>query len=350
MKNEQHDVRYEALVRHDSRLDGVFYYAVKTTGVFCRPSCKSRTPRPENVEYFAAPAAARGAGYRACKRCKPEAARTQMDERFITLCRAIEQAEEAPTLASLAALVQLSASHVQRKFTAAIGVSPKAYAQTVKRERLRNALKSGIGATRAIYEAGFSSSSQAYDSARAPLGMPPAQFAKGGRNAIVAYAIVDSALGRVLVAATSRGICRVDLGDDDAALERRLRSDLPHASIERTDDALASATSLIVAYLAGNGPWPKLPLDVRGTAFQTRVWEALRALLPGTAISYAQLASIIGSPQSARAVARACASNTIALLIPCHRIVPQSGGVGGYRWGPVRKERLLELERRFSRD
>ncbi|MFN2450372.1 MAG: methylated-DNA--[protein]-cysteine S-methyltransferase, partial [Candidatus Baltobacteraceae bacterium] len=239
----------------------------------------------------------------------------------------------------------LSPAHLQRRFKAAIGVSPKAYAQTIKRERLRTALKSAASATHAIYDAGLSSPSQAYAKSGSPLGMTPAQFAAGGKNVRIAFAVVRSAIGMVLVAATERGVCRVDIDHAAGALEARLHAEFPHAAIARENDALASAASLIVAYLSGSGPWPVLPLDVRGTAFQTRVWDAMRALAPGTAVSYSDLARIIGSPRSARAVANACAANSIALLIPCHRIVPQAGGVGGYRWSPARKERLLELER-----
>lgn len=345
---QQTDVRYEALARRDEHFDGVFFYGVTTTGVVCRPSCASRTPRPENVRFFGDLQSAQAAGMRPCKRCKPELARAAIDERYVALCRAIERADDLPSLRELAAICGLSVSHVQRSFKAAIGVSPKAYAQTIKRERLRSALKTAASATTALYDAGLNSSSQAYDRTALPLAMTPAQFARGASDVEITYAIAPSALGKVLVAVTARGVCRVDLGDDEGALAERLRAEYPRAHLVRAEPQSVTAASLLVAYLAGEGPWPQLPLDVRGTAFQTRVWEALRGLAPGTTASYAQLAELIGSPGAARAVARACATNPIALLIPCHRIVPQHGGTGGYRWNPERKERLLELERRLA--
>jgi AraC family transcriptional regulator of adaptative response/methylated-DNA-[protein]-cysteine methyltransferase len=321
------------------------FYAVRTTGIYCRRGCKSRRPLPENVEHFATAVQARAAGYRACKRCKPDDAAAAVDERFLRACRAIEAAEEAPTLKVLAALVGLSEAHLQRRFKAAIGVSPRAYAAMVRNRRLRAELRGGRSVTDALYGAGFTSASQAYENAPAALGMTPGAFRGGAPGAEIVYAIVPSAVGHVLVAATERGVCRVDIDADRVALERRLRAEFPKARLRREDDGMASTTSLIVAYLAGERPWPRLPVDVRATAFQTRVWDALRAIAPGKTMTYAELAAAIGSPQAARAVARACASNPIALLIPCHRIVPAAGGVGGYRWDPARKRRLLALER-----
>lgn len=345
MNTEPIDIRYEALCDRNERFDGIFFYGVRTTGIYCRPSCRSRSPLRENIEFFSCADDAVAAGYRACKRCKPQNAAAAIDPRYVALCRAIESAEDLPSLQELAGMAGLSPAHVQRKFKEAIGVTPKAFAQTVKRERLRNALRAGVSATRAIYDAGLGSPSQAYDTQKAPLGMTPAQFARGGERVDIAYAVVGSAIGRVLVAATPRGVCRVDIGTADAPLEQRLRDEFPNARIHREDDAMISTTSLIVDYVAGNGPWPHLPLDVRATAFQARVWQALREIAPGRPQTYAQLAQAIGSPKAARAVARACAANPVALLIPCHRIVPKGGGVGGYRWEPQRKEHLLAIER-----
>ena len=345
MKTEPTQDFYEALVRRDGKYDGVVYYGVRTTGVYCRPTCKSRTPLRKNVEFFDSTADAERASYRACKRCKPDSVQPEVDERLVRVCREIESAEEAPLLRDLAKLVHMSEFHLQRRFKAARGVSPRQYADMVKRSRLRTALQNGQSVTAAIYDAGFASASQAYDASRRSLGMTPSQFRDGGKNTTVTFAIVGSPLGRILVAATSRGICRVDIGDDDRELERRLRAEYPKASVRREDDTLESTVSLIVDYLSGTAPWPHLPIDVRATAFQSRVWEALRSIAPGSTMTYSQLAEAIGSPHAARAVARACASNPVALLIPCHRIVPQGGGVGGYRWNPARKERLLELER-----
>ncbi|MGB6986355.1 MAG: methylated-DNA--[protein]-cysteine S-methyltransferase [Candidatus Aquilonibacter sp.] len=282
------------------------FYGVRTTGIYCRAGCKSRRALPQNVRHFATTADARAAGFRACKRCRPDED-AAIDERITHACRILESAPEALTLAELGARVGYSPAHLQRRFTAIVGMSPHRYAKLAREER--------------------------YELPR-----------KGGKGLNVRYAIVASTLGRVLVAGTQRGICRVDIAERDRTLEQRLREAFPSAQLERSDDGLESATSRIVAYLANEGPWPLLPLDVRATAFQMRVWDALRDIAPGRTMEYGQLARAIGSPSAARAVARAVATNPIALLIPCHRIVPASGGVGGYRWGTKRKERLLQLE------
>lgn len=336
---------YEALVRRDAAYDGVFLYGVRTTGVYCRPVCKSRAPLERNVAFFPDVRAAQVAGFRACLRCKPDAAAGALDERFARVCQAIEGSEETPRLAELAALTGLSPSHLQRRFKAALGVSPRAYGEMVRQKRFRAQIREGRTVTEALYGAGFRSSAQFYGGGADALGMTPSRFRKGGEGETLAYAVVESALGRVLVAATERGVCRVDIGEVDGELEQRLGAEFPKARIRREDDRLQSATSLIVAYLSGEGAWPLLPLDVRATTFQMCVWDALRSIAAGSTATYAQLAAAIGSPRGARAVARACATNPVALLIPCHRIVPASGGVGGYRWQPARKERLLALER-----
>lgn len=334
---------YTALCARDARFEGRFCYGVKTTGVYCRPTCKSRRPLRKNVEFYESTAAARAAGYRPCKRCRPDASPATFDQRFLRVCRAIEAAEETPTLRELASLVAMSESHLQRAFKAAVGVSPREYAAMVRDDRLRSGLRTGASVTSAIFDAGFGSSSQAYGERR--LGMTPSEFRSGGKTATITCAIVESALGRVLVAATPRGVCRVDLDDDASALEQRLRAEFPRATIERADDRLASTTSLIVDYLSGTKAWPNLPVDIRATAFQSRVWEALRALHPGSTTTYSELADALGDPKAARAVARACASNPVALLIPCHRVLAKSGELAGYRWGLERKRRLLALER-----
>lgn len=282
-------------------------YAVRTTGIYCRAGCKSRPPLQRNVRYFATTADARAAGFRACKRCRPDEDGA-VDQRIAHACRILDTAPEAVTLAELGARVGYSPAHLQRRFTAIVGMSPHRYGKLARDER--------------------------YELPR-----------KGGKGLIVTYAIVASTLGRVLVAATQRGICRVDIAERDRILEQRMREAFPAAGLERSDDRLESATSRIVAYLANEGPWPLLPIDVRATAFQMRVWDALRDIAPGQTMAYGQLARAIGSPSAARAVARAVAANPIALLIPCHRIVPARGGVGGYCWGARRKERLLQLER-----
>jgi len=282
------------------------FYGVTTTGVYCRKGCASRAPLAKHVRFFQDTQSARAAGFRACKRCRPDET-AAIDERIVQACRLLDNADERLTLNELARRVALSPGHLQRLFTRAIGMSPRAYGKLAREERLER-----------------------------PRG--------GGKGKRITYAIVASTLGKVLVAATPRGICRVDIGGTDTALERRLREVFPAASFERSDERLETATSRIVAYLANEGPWPLLPLDVRASAFQLRVWEALRAIGPGRTVHYGELARAIGSPSAARAVAQACASNPIALLIPCHRVVPAAGGAGGYRWGSRRKEVLLELE------
>lgn len=345
MATKQIQELYRAVQVRDARYDGQFFYGVRTTGVYCRPVCASRTPLAENVQFFESAQAAELASYRPCKRCRPDESQAMVDERFLRVAHEIEQAEEAPSLRELGRLVGMSEYHLQRRFKAALGVSPRQYADMVKRNRLRGALREGQSVTSAIFEAGFGSLSQAYEKARSPLGMTPSQFQSGGKDAEISYAIVSSTVGRLLIAATPRGICRVDIDEDDSRLEQRLLDEFPNATVRRQDDALVSAASLIVAYLSGTASWPKLPLDVRATAFQTRVWEALRDVAPGSTVSYSQLAASIGSPSAARAVAKACAANPVALLIPCHRVVTQSGGIGGYRWNSKRKQQLLELER-----
>ena len=335
---------YSALAARDRGFDGVFVYGVRTTGVYCRPSCSSRRPRPENVDYFSDAATARDAGFRACKRCRPDETETA-DARIVAACRYIDEAEHAPALRELSERAGMSESHFQRKFTASLGISPRAYAAAAREERLRGALRGSRSVTGAIYDAGYTSASQVYGNASEAFGMSISQFRAGGKDLEISYALADSALGKVLVAATSRGVCRVDISADASELEARLREAFPQARIVRADDGLETTTSVIVRYLSGDGAWPRLPIDVRASAFQARVWSALREIAPGTTMSYAQLATAIGSPTAARAVARACATNPVALLIPCHRIVPSSGGVGGYRWKPERKRRLLEVER-----
>ncbi len=287
------------------------FYGVKTTGIYCRTGCASRKALARNMRFFNDVQSARDAGFRACKRCRPDEA-ASIDSRIVQACRLLDKAGDRITLDELARRVTLSPAYFQRLFTRTIGISPRAYGKLARDNRFER-----------------------------PRG--------GGKGKQVAYAIVDSSLGRVLVAATARGICRVDIGGSDKALELRLREAFPLAQCERSDDSLESATSRIVAYLANDGPWPSLPLDVRATAFQMRVWEALRTIKPGKTMQYAELARAIGSPSAARAVARACATNPVALLIPCHRIVAASGDVGGYRWGVKRKERLLANERAYSR-
>jgi AraC family transcriptional regulator of adaptative response/methylated-DNA-[protein]-cysteine methyltransferase len=340
---------YDALSSRDPAFEGVFLYAVTTTGVYCRPTCKSRRPLERNVRFFTDVAGARSAGFRACKRCHPDDGAYDAQPAWLAhACRFLEAAEEAPTLAELAAEVGVSRAHVQRAFTKAIGVSPRRYAATLRERRLRTALRSGVSVSAATYESGFGSSSRMYEAAGATIGMTPASYRSGAPGETIAFGIVGSALGPVLVAMTDRGIAHVALGDDEAALERDLRASFPQATLERADDRVESATSALVRYLASGGPWPQLPLDVRATAFQARVWEALTRIAPGATTTYGELARALGDPNATRAVARACATNPVALLIPCHRVIAKNGDMRGYRWGVERKSRLLDIERNAS--
>jgi AraC family transcriptional regulator of adaptative response/methylated-DNA-[protein]-cysteine methyltransferase len=340
---------YDALSQRDPAFDGVFVYAVTTTGVYCRPSCKSRRPLERNVRFYGDAAAALAAGFRACKRCRPDDGASAAQPGWLeSACRLLEEAEEAPTLDELAAHVGVSRAHLQRTFTRAVGVSPRRYAATLREGRLRTALRNGATVSAATYESGFGSSSRVYESAAAAIGMTPARLRRGAAGLTISYGIVSSVLGPVLVAATERGIAHVALGDDEAELERELRASFPKATLERADDRVESATSAVVRYLAGTGPWPQLPLDVRATAFQARVWAALTNIAPGTTTTYGDLARALGNPRAMRAVARACATNPAAVLIPCHRVVAKDGDLRGYRWGVQRKSRLLDLERSVS--
>jgi len=333
---------WAAIVARDARLDGRFVYAVRTTGVACRPSCASRRPLRENVEIFPDVEGAMRAGYRRCARCgaAPVAGGGAI-ERAVVFLEA--HLDEGVTLGVLAAAVGLSPSHLQRAFTRALGVSPRAFVQQRRLERWKARVRGGESVGQATYAAGFGSSRALYESARAGLGMTPAAYRSGGRGERIQYAIVPTDVGRLLVAATARGVCAVELGEDDATLAAALGRELPGADLVRDDGAVQAWTREVVAAMAGaRAP---VPLDLRGTAFQLRVWRALQEIPRGETRSYAEVAALIGRPSAARAVARACAANRVALLVPCHRVVRGTGDAGGYRWGPARKERLLAAER-----
>jgi AraC family transcriptional regulator of adaptative response/methylated-DNA-[protein]-cysteine methyltransferase len=342
------DPRYEALANRTA--GGEFWYGVRTTGVFCRPTCKSRLPRPENVEFFTRTAAAMQAGFRPCKRCKPldGTAPDATREKVMAACRFIERAETIPTLAEIGAAIACSPSHLQRAFTRTIGLSPRAYAEALRTKRLKTNLRAFDGVADATYESGFGSSSRVYERAGQTLGMTPARYRRGGPGLTITFSIVPSSLGHVLVAATSRGICSVRLGDDAQALEDELRREFAHATIARADRDLAQTVTDVLAYVDDAAHRPDLPLDIRATAFQERVWKALREIAPGTTATYSQLAAGIGQPGAARAVAAACAANPVALLVPCHRVVGKTGSLTGYRWGLNRKREILARERKSA--
>jgi len=348
------DRQWRAVLDRDRRYDGAFVYAVRSTGIYCRPSCPSRRPRRTQVHFFPIPEAAEAVGFRACRRCKP-ASRTPDPEVGLVreLCRALAaQPDRRLELGALARLAGRGAQQVARAFRRVLGVSPRQYQEALRVRRLKTELKGRRHVSPAIYEAGYSSSSRVYERAHAELGMTPAAYARGGTGMRIAHAIVSSPLGRLLVAATERGVCHVALGDDPARLARGLREEFPAATLGGGGDQaqLAGWVKAVLRYLEGREPHLDLPLDVRATAFQRQVWNALRKIPYGETRTYGQVASAIGRPRAVRAVARACAMNPTALIVPCHRVVSKDGTSGGYRWGLERKRRLLELESRGSVD
>lgn len=336
---------WEAVLARDSSQDGAFVYAVRSTGIFCRPSCPSRRPRREQVRFFPEPNAATRAGFRPCQRCRPQSEDAQV-ELIRRVCGALEEPDtETPTLTELGARFGVSPFHLQRTFKKIMGVSPRQYAAARRVERLKTQLREGDDVTTALYEAGYGSSSRLYEQAPASLGMTPATYKRGGAGTTIRYAIADSRLGRLLVAATERGICFVSMGDTDSELEASLRADFPVAQIEHDETALSDWVGAVVRHLEGKEPQLDLPLDVQATAFQLQVWQALRAIPAGATRSYGEIAAAIGKPSAARAVGQACGNNPVALVVPCHRVVREGGELGGYRWGIERKRALLEAER-----
>ena len=338
--------KWQAVQSNDADYDGRFIYAVKSTGVYCRPSCKSRLPKRENVEYFHDSKAAEGVGYRPCKRCFV----SQSDAETIVkkACAFIAARESSPKLDDVAAHVGLSANYFQKLFSGVLGISPRSYHDEQRQTTFKSLLKQGDDISGALHEAGFSSTSRVYEFADRYLGMTPKAYQRGGKNQKIGYTIVDTILGKLLIAATEKGLCKVSLGDDANALSMELSCEFHAAELVEADGDLRAWTQSLVDYLAGRAPWPSLPYDLQATAFQRQVWEWLRSIPVGTTYHYDEVAKAIGNPKAARAVARACARNPVALVIPCHRILPKSGGVGGFRWTPERKKELLAIERRLA--
>jgi AraC family transcriptional regulator, regulatory protein of adaptative response / methylated-DNA-[protein]-cysteine methyltransferase len=339
--------RWQAVATRDARFDGAFVYAVRSTGIYCRPSCPSRRPGRPHVAFFPLPEAAERAGFRSCLRCRPRTVhpRDPQAERVQRVCRYIADHLDQPlTLARLGRFAGAAPHHLQRTFKDLMGISPRAYADALRLGVFRRRVKKGAAVIDATFAAGYGSTSRLYERASGQLGMTPAAFRRGGQGAQIVYTIADSPLGRLLVAATERGVALVSLGADDRALTRMLHDEYPAAEKSTGAPGLEAWVRRIVAHLAGREPHLDLPLDVRATAFQWRVWQELRAIPRGETRSYADVARAIGRPTAARAVARACATNPVALVVPCHRVVPQAGGTGGYRWGRERKARLLETE------
>lgn len=340
------DPRWASVLARDARCDGQFYYSVRTTGVYCRPSCASRTARPENVAFHDSAADAERAGFRPCRRCRPdEPARAQQHALMVAdLCRYIAGAETVPTLADLAQRAGMSPHHLHRVFKTLTGLTPRAYAASHRRERVAQSLARSTSVTDAVYAAGYSSSGRFYAESDALLGMAPQRFRAGGAGAEIRFATGRCSLGAILVAASERGICAILLGDDADSLLRDLAARFPRAKLDRADARFERCLAQVVALVETPSLGLDLPLDVRGTAFQQRVWQALRAIPAGSTVSYTELATSVGAPRSVRAVAHACALNPVAVAIPCHRVVRSSGDLAGYRWGLERKRALLEKE------
>lgn len=338
--------RWQAVLRRDRRYDGAFVTAVRTTRIYCRPSCPARHPHRENVTFYTCASDAERDGFRPCKRCSPNTQAFEADVVQRACAYLDERADDRVTLDDLGAAVGLSPHHLQRVFKQVMGISPRQYAEARRLERLKARLKNGSSVTNALYDAGYGSSSRLYERAPNQLGMTPAVYRKGGEGMEIQYTIAGSPLGYLLVAATERGVCFVSLGDRPDDLEAELRADFPAASIERDDAGLGEWVNAILRHLDGQQPHLELPLDVRATAFQWRVWQALQAIPPGETRTYRQIAATIGQPTAARAVGNACATNPVSLVIPCHRAVREDGSLGGYRWGLQRKAALLEQERR----
>lgn len=343
----ERDARWAAVMARDPAADGTFYYSVRTTGVYCRPSCGARRPNPENVRFHRTPADAERAGFRPCRRCRPDGTspgRSQA-QAIVAICRTIESSDEAPSLARLAALAGLSPYHFHRVFKAVTGLTPRAYAAAHRANRVRRELEDRRkSVTQAIYDAGFNSGGRFYAAADGMLGMTPTEFRDGGPETVIHFAVGECSLGSILVAQSARGVCAILLGDDPGALVRDLQDRFPQGALVGGDGAFERTVAMVVGFVERPSLGLDLPLDVRGTVFQRRVWDALRAIPPGATATYADIAARVGLPNGSRAVARACAANPLAVAIPCHRVVRTDGTLSGYRWGVARKRTLLAAE------
>ncbi|TJZ79017.1 bifunctional DNA-binding transcriptional regulator/O6-methylguanine-DNA methyltransferase Ada [Chitiniphilus eburneus] len=340
------DARWHAVATRDAQADGAFWYGVHSTGIYCRPSCPSRPTRRDNVAFFDSPAAAEAAGFRACKRCRPDQdnATPLHGAAIERACRAIEAAPTPPTLEQLATIAGLSRYHFHRVFKQLTGVTPRDYAAAHRAARVRDGLQRADSVTDAFYDAGFGSSGRFYEQAGELLGMKPGDYRAGGAGETIRFGVGQCSLGAILVAATPRGVCSIELGDEPEALVRGLQDRFPKAELVGGDPAFEGWMATVIGLIEAPATPVALPLDVRGTAFQQRVWQALRQIPPGCTASYAEIAQRIGAPTAARAVARACAGNTLAVAIPCHRVVRNDGALSGYRWGVARKRALLARE------
>ncbi|MBZ5537216.1 MAG: bifunctional DNA-binding transcriptional regulator/O6-methylguanine-DNA methyltransferase Ada [Acidobacteriia bacterium] len=345
------DLRWQAVLNRDSRSDRAFVFAVRSTGIYCRPSCPARRPQRAQVVFFPEPNAAERSGFRPCRRCHPRDGvdRDPQAELVCRVCAIIDSgSDETLTLDALSTQVGLSPHHLQRTFKRLMGITPRQYAEARRLKNFKAHLRNGRNVTTALYEAGYGSSSRLYEKTGPHLGMTPTAYRKGGEGMMIRYTVNNSPLGRLLVAATDRGICFLSLGDADRPLETVLREEYPSAEIRREESGLGQWVNSIVKHLQGNQPQLKLPLDVQATAFQWEVWHKLQSIPYGQTRSYSDIARSLGRPRAARAVARACATNRVPIVIPCHRVVREDGNPGGYRWGINRKETLLSMERSNS--
>ena len=346
---------WDAVLSRDASRDGSFVFAVRSTGIYCRPSCPARRPRREHVRFFQLPEAAEQAGFRACLRCHPRRAKTEdpQIELVQRICHAIDEHNEEPlTLKTLSAETGISAHHLQRTFKEVMGITPRQYKENRRLTDFKARIKSGAKVTDAMYDAGYGSSRSLYEKSSERLGMTPATYGRGGRGMRIIYTIADCGLGRVLVAATERGVCSVALGDTDSELIAALLTEYPNASIDSQDTVISPALNLwldkVLTQINGQKASIDLPLDIQATAFQWRVWEELRRIPLGSTRSYQEIAAAIGKPKAVRAVAGACASNHLAVVIPCHRVIREDKHLGGYRWGLERKRTLLEREKKVG--
>ncbi len=346
------DLRWKALASRDGAADGTFVYGVTSTGVYCRPSCPSRRPRADRVRFFDTADEARTAGFRACKRCKPDTVGLVppgIDAVRRASVYLAAHADQTVTLAGLARVAAMSPHHLQRRFKAIVGLSPREFQSAVRAGKLRTSLRDGRNVTTAIYEAGYGSPSRVYEAAPTGKGMSLSSYRRGGAGMRIGYSTVASPIGLVLVAATENGGCAVKIGTSEPTLAGDLRREYPSAEIVSDQRPRSEWVKAIARHLDGSSPSLDLPIDVRATAFQWKVWRELQRIPYGETRAYAEVARSIGKPRAVRAVARACATNPVALVVPCHRVVPSQGGTGGYRWGSGRKERLLAAERRHSK-
>ena len=346
--NADSEAYWRAVLDRDRSFDGRVFFGVRSTGIYCRPSCPARRPRREQVLFFRIPEAAERAGFRSCRRCRPRGASIAdpQVEMVRRACAYIEKHfSESPTLNDLSLNTGVSPYHLQRVFKRIAGISPRQYAEAIRLDRFKTGVKKGATVTGAMYDAGYGSSSRLYERAPAQLGMTPADYRRGGKGVRINYALAECPLGRLLVAGTAKGVCSVRLGDSDSELEANLTSEYPAADINRDDRALSKWIEQLLSHLNGKQPHLDLPLDVQATAFQWSVWEKLREIPYGSTRSYSDVARAMGRPTATRAVARACATNPVALVIPCHRVVREDKSLGGYRWGIKRKQLLLERER-----